>query len=730
MRGITLTIALAGALAVAGCGRSSSKDSGQNRGVPTSTMKVTIQNGEGGNAALAIQGGYVTSTPAGIDCGGTGHAACSYDFPYGPTPVVLTAHPSPSTNVVLYWAGDCAGLDLTCSLEPTYADRYVVIQMGEWGRRQSHPNWSSGAVHSARYQDYLAGVEGALQCTWCHGQNLQGQGLALACDRCHAMPTKDVNAQAPVMSVATDFSGLTGSLAKLTVSASDPNPLGGAFSCSATLLSQPAGSSLTPTGGAATDCGAAPQVVSFTPMVNGLYVVRVAVTAGDVTVNRDVYLGSASYGGGLVAGTTTSNAMATQLIADLAIAVPTAAGKNALVVYRELANITPATPPTDGSASTQGGVLAWASRPYDVIDVRDAASFAAGHIPGAINVPMQDLPGVLLAMPYFPTGYDSTGAKSVLVAGYTRGDSLLAGNLVAMARFGLGALVGSVFYLQDGMATWTFDKVAAPFRWNDDLGKYRFEWTLADTKYLESGGGTFSLSGKPTYPFPAISDFTGITETGNAAAMKRILVRVREWATWALADAEANGVPHSEAFVSNWGYYKRLRDAEIAASRTPASTFQLFSNQNDAQWNAERAINAYRNFATVSLANVPYINPSVPVLFHCFANTSAVPPCFKMTVLGYRARTILYGITGAIKYDTVGIAAGYNSGFQAGLPDASSGGNDFPLSKVTPDAQDLAWTHPAAAGCRACHADYGALYTLAAKQTSAPTPPVLSEGEG
>jgi hypothetical protein len=300
---------------------------------------------------------------------------------------------------------------------------------------------------------------------------------------------------------------------------------------------------------------------------------------------------------------------------------------------------------------------------------------------------------------------------------------------VSSARFGLGPLTGTVAYLQDGMATWTFDKASVPFRWDDDLGKYRFAWTLADTRYVESGGGTFSLTGKPTYEFPNIGAFTGITGTGNGPAMKRILVRAREWAQWALADAQARGLSHAEAFVTNWGFYKKLRDDEAAASLPAASTFQVFSNQSDAQWNAERAINAYRNFATLTIGNLPYINPSVPVLYHCFSNGSAVAPCYKMAVLGYKARTVLYGITGAVANDAAGAAAGYNS-FWQNLTDSSAGGNDFTVSKLASDPQDLAWAQPAGAGCRACHADYGKQYELAVLKPSGGATEVLSEGEG
>lgn len=741
MRPITLAIALTGAVAAAGCGRSSSTGSGSNRGVPTSTMKVTIQNGGGGNAALAIQGGYVTSSPAGIDCGGTGHAACSYDFPYGGGPVELTAHPSPSTNVVLFWAGDCTGLDLTCTLDASYADRYVVVQMGEWGRRQSHPNWSSGAVHSAQYQNFLAGVEGALQCTWCHGANLQGVGLALACDRCHAMPTSDVNKQRPVVSVATSFSGVTGTPATLTVGATDPNPLAGPMSCSAALLSQPAGSNVPPVLGAISDCKVAPQTVSFTPAVDGVYTVRVTATAGAVSSSRDVYLGATPYTGGQVTGVASATSDVTtgvvdRLRQDISSVPAYGTGVAAANVYRTLARISPVAPPTDGSASTQTTpALTWANRPWDIIDVRDSANFAAGHIPGAINVPLQDLPNVLLAQPWFPNA-TNVGAKPALVVGYTQGDSSLGAIVVTAGRASSGQPAGTVNFLNNGMATWNYDKAQTPFRWSDDLGTFRFEFKLTDSgpggTYLESGG-TWSFTGNPTYGQPTVADFSGdiaSTNIGTIPNLKRILVRLREWTKWAAADNAAHGRIPAEAFVTDWGFYKQLRDA--------GEPHHVLSRQTASEWATARAVGAFRgddvinSSGVITQANLKYVDPTRETLVHCYTNGSAVRPGFVWAVLGYRARTVMYGIGGLLSWGIVGAGSTGANGANdiTNLQDSGSGGNDFALSKVYPDSQDLAWTQPAAAGCRACHADYGALYTIAAKQTSAPTPPVLSEGEG
>lgn len=159
--------------------------------------------------------------------------------------------------------------------------------------------------------------------------------------------------------------------------------------------------------------------------------------------------------------------------------------------------------------------------------VLDTTHFAEGHIPGAINVPLQDLPRVLLAQPFFPSA-DEASARKVLVVGYSQGDGSLAATLVAVGRkSGSGAnpvAAKHASWLAHGRGTWTFDKAVAPFRWDDDLGKYRFEWSAQnDPQYVEAGGGTFNLTAKPDYPFPNIQSFNEATTD----PMKRVLVPVR-----------------------------------------------------------------------------------------------------------------------------------------------------------------------------------------------------------
>ncbi len=188
MRRVSLALALLGAVTAAGCsGGAKSGSTGKNPGISEGTITVTIQNGQAINGAdanpsLAITGGYVTSNPAGIDCGVAPHATCSAQFPLGTT-VELTATATGSDQF-FGWAGDCQG-DGVCALDGN-ADKYVLTIFGS--ARSSHPNWTDGAVHGAKYSDYVNAVAGALDCTSCHGASLQGQGLAVSCSACHKWP--------------------------------------------------------------------------------------------------------------------------------------------------------------------------------------------------------------------------------------------------------------------------------------------------------------------------------------------------------------------------------------------------------------------------------------------------------------------------------------------------------------------------------------------------------------
>lgn len=73
-----------------------------------------------------------------------------------------------------------------------------------------------------------------------------------------------------------------------------------------------------------------------------------------------------------------------------------------------------------------------------LLDVRTPAEFGSGHIPGAVNIPVSDLPGRLAEVPgdkavvvYCASGMRSASAKRIL----TRSGRKTVHDLGAMARY-------------------------------------------------------------------------------------------------------------------------------------------------------------------------------------------------------------------------------------------------------------------------------------------------------
>ncbi len=205
MRRVSLALALAGAVAAAGCGKSSSAGNSGNRGVAQGTFNITVQNGQNGNKSLAITGGYVVSTPAGIDCGIAPHNTCSADFadknPDG-TPLVVTLTATPvAPNVFWGFAGDCwaatpaADGTGSCTLQGL-ADKYILAQ---FATSTGHPNWTDPAFHAPNY------ISDAFNCQRCHGATLSGQGLAPSCGRCHEWPMTSIPLNLPAPFVGKHF---------------------------------------------------------------------------------------------------------------------------------------------------------------------------------------------------------------------------------------------------------------------------------------------------------------------------------------------------------------------------------------------------------------------------------------------------------------------------------------------------------------------------------------------
>jgi hypothetical protein len=212
MRRISLALALMGAVAVTGCssgGNSTPTSSGVQHGTQGKNFYV--------NLFTPPMGGFIASSDGSINCGASaksiatsgGVSVYSYTnyakdaFSAGVpaavtdacgqkqfnwytdatkttlTTVTLTVAAAPGNSFV-GWAGDCTGSAPTCTLTAG-PDASVVAIFGAPGS-SGHPNFMDGKVHGAAY------LGATLTCSNCHGANLQGAGIAPACNSCHGMP--------------------------------------------------------------------------------------------------------------------------------------------------------------------------------------------------------------------------------------------------------------------------------------------------------------------------------------------------------------------------------------------------------------------------------------------------------------------------------------------------------------------------------------------------------------
>jgi hypothetical protein len=174
MRRISLAVALVSAVA-AGCGvgNKPSSTSGE-KGTAGVNFDVKVNN----------QGpGTVTANPGALTC--AANSTCTWTFTAGTT-VVLAAAPT-GTNYFNGWFGGCSGTG-TCTLTGQ-ADKYVVSYFSE--TPQAHPTFNDVDLHAGEFAKFVNAAPGALQCTKCHGAQLQGLGMGISCGTCHSVPARD-----------------------------------------------------------------------------------------------------------------------------------------------------------------------------------------------------------------------------------------------------------------------------------------------------------------------------------------------------------------------------------------------------------------------------------------------------------------------------------------------------------------------------------------------------------
>lgn len=394
-----------------------------------------------------------------------------------------------------------------------------------------------------------------------------------------------------------------------------------------------------------------------------------------------------SYTGGEVTGTATAPSadmqeMAQRLNAILALGYNTVATD---IVAKQLMNKDSAVPASS----------------LFVLDVRDAADFAAGHIPGAVNVPLGTVPQVLLEQPtLIPPD------KDVIVASYFGSDGNMAGLAVNVARIAdpvaqkaaadakqpLPYRTSKTLYM--GMTSWTYDLALSPTRFDNDLGTYR----------TDRPAQTTTNPGVDQGAYPSYASFGPEVDT----VAKKILVRAHH-------------------YLAAYGPTRGVQTTGVAL----ASLLEDGPTSNDPQVIDARTVAAYATGhvpsavliayqAAANLAYTKFVNPTQPVVVYCVTGHTGALATMALGVLGYPVKNMMYGMNGW----NVAVAGSGLANFDV------QKGWDFPLHSWGSGLDSLATYVPPSTGCVGCHTS---LTAMAYDTWNNPLPAAavpLSTGEG
>ncbi len=533
------------------------------------------------------------------------------------------------------------------------------------------------------------------------------------------------NNHPPAVNAGADASVTAGESVPLAATVADAD--GDAVTHAWSLVSAPAGS-------AATLAADAPLSTTLQTDVEGTYVVRL--TANDATSSASderVIAAQSRFTGGAVSGAEATPGAELAAIADrldkvLTLAKNTIAAEalatrlmnpppgtwlagstyalNAFVThqgvtYRSLQASNVGHLPTETGSSWWSAATPPTPAPIGVVDVRDAEDFAKGHIPGAINVPLAQLPAVLLGNPgYLP-------ATELAIASYNGGDGNFATLLINAVRYDGAAIPGFALGIMGGMTTWSYDKELSPTRFDDDAGLRRIENGAVET--------SASVPTGPTYAYPTIGAFGAAVDDVS----KKILVRAKAYLASLEEEAAAAGVPHREAFWTTFVAYDALKDTAQAP--------QVLSVRSAADYNTRGhvpgAINAPWTTVAKLATQTRLVDPSRKVFVYCYTGHTGAQATMALGILGYQARNLLYGINGWTSDSNV-VSVSLRK-FE------TTRAYDFPQHDWAGAPTTLAAFVPPRAGCAACHESHIAqLYEHAVFPPAGATAAVVSEGEG
>jgi rhodanese-related sulfurtransferase len=330
-----------------------------------------------------------------------------------------------------------------------------------------------------------------------------------------------------------------------------------------------------------------------------------------------------------------------------------------------------------------------------VVDTRETADYAKGHIPGAVNIPLQTLPQALL---------DNTSGipmdKDVYVASYWGNDGNMASLLINIYRVADPANAAAYpksTAIMGGMTAWSFDRelVPANTRFDDGAG------VVTVQKAVETAANAGTDQGK----YPNFAAFAADTDT----VVKKILVRAKSY---------LNSVPTQFDLQV---YAKNL--ADNLEDGNPANDPQIISVRNAPDYaggHIPGAINIpYKSVA--DLANYSkFVDPNKTVYAYCYTGHTGSLSTMALGILGYNVRDILWGMNA---WSTTATGSGQLVNFDVNR------GWDFPLNPAA-GIDNLATYTPPSTGCQQCHTSLTAIFADLTKNPVTAEATAPSSGEG
>jgi rhodanese-related sulfurtransferase len=240
---------------------------------------------------------------------------------------------------------------------------------------------------------------------------------------------------------------------------------------------------------------------------------------------------------------------------------------------------------------------------YTVLDIRDAATFAAGHIDGAINTSLGDILTVVEANAAGTSGY-----LIVCVTGQTAGHATM-----ALRLMGYEAKV-----LKFGMCGWN-EHFAT--NWNANAGHENGNKITDNANWVYTAAPAVE-----TYEYP---DWESVNTDGAAILVERVEAAIVDGFMTAGATTVL-GAPENYQILNYWVEADYL-------------TFGHFDG-------------AYQ-LNPISLAGdeITAIDPGNESAVYCYTGQTSSMVTFWLNVLGYDASSILYGVN-TLNYDPLAAA--------------------------------------------------------------------------